>query len=318
MGAKLDGFDDTDDTDFVGHCQITNVEPNFGTTAGGVKVSLTVDPVGDAPTVFFGNKEAEVIATGSTEIKVRTPEAKKDGPKSVQVVYGDESCILEEGFTYHEDGEGKQGTIGAFFWMLPQGTYWGDDEAWGEAYFAFVEPTDVSYRDFWGSTMNSCSNDYVPDTNLQIIDTPLTARLQNGAAIIDLDFSSEALEYQTMLVDGDFLHQSSYDLMPNEGQGWPAFDVEHFIRTPPSIRIVSPDVDGDEMAVVYEDDLTLHWNSAGSGDYVIAQLNLYDYQGKYVERVRCLLNDDGSHTVYRSIWDHWTDYGYIVLNVGRV
>ena len=318
--SKLDDkvVDTDDDTDLEGGCQISAVEPNFGTTAGGVKVSLTVQPVGDSPIVLFGSKEAEVLTTSDGEIRVKTPAVNKEGLKSIEVIFGETSCSVEGGFAYFKDGEGKQGSIGAFYWMVPQGTYWGDDTAWGEAYFAFIEPSDVSYREFWGPSLDWCANDYVPATELEPMNSPEQARLQNGAAIIDMTFDDQELEYQAVLEDGDFLHQSSYDLMPTEVQGWPAFEVEQFIRTPPSIRIISPDMDGEQMAVVYETDLTLYWNNPGSGDFVVVQLNLYGFDGKYLERVRCLLTDDGTHTVPRSIWDAWEDYGYIVLNLGRV
>jgi hypothetical protein len=94
--------------------------------------------------------------------------------------------------------------------------------------------------------------------------------------------------------------------------------VSGFIETPSAISITKPEVDDDFLNIVSGSSLVLKWSGSMDGDYVVARIwRMVDENLE--EEVRCLLHDDGSHTIDFSVWSGWSfSNQYLSIEIGRV
>ncbi len=128
--------------------RITDVDPASGSTAGGTVATITGVELPADPTVWFGERQAEIVVVASpTFIVVDTPPAPA-GPVDVRVVDDDAGVdlVYVDGFTYVDPTDGTATTTTT---VAPTTTGPEDDGGGAPPATPPTDPTDGESLDEW-------------------------------------------------------------------------------------------------------------------------------------------------------------------------
>lgn len=302
----------------AGDIDITSLEPDWGTTAGGSAIALTASPVGVDARVWIGDVEADVVSVDGGLVLITSPEGAA-GPVDVRVESGSGSGVLPDAFTYWEDARGSVSLLGENSWFEPVG-YFSEEPPWGVAWLLFHEPDDVDIREYFGPAPDTCQRDHGWSPALdeeRIGTTEVGLRSETGHTFTLTAAAGSGWFEKDPLTTADWQGRTTYDLVDIDG-AWPAFDVEEVLATPGSFQVYTPDLESYLPAVSMN--TSLAWSTAEPADFVVAHLLRYEGGADPVDRVTCTLIDDGSFQVSSSVWSSWsflyTDF--LVVYLGRV
>lgn len=316
------GNDTDTDTDDPGDeaVAVESVTPDYGTTAGGIEVTIRGGPFDSATRVSFGGTLGTVVSTSNNQVTVRTPATSTEGEVDVVVTTQGGSGTLTSGFMYFEDGTGKAGVLGSLAWYDQVGTYWdGTPQDFGSAWFLFTAPTDVKYWELYASSLDTCASEYIWNGDLYYYDTGLSRvnlQLATGAT---LEFTWDATEVAFVVDDlpnNRYTQGQSYDLPSIAPTDMPSFSVSDIVQAPSSFSVSSPNLAGSTPPTLSKS-LSLSWSGSG-GDAMVALLMLHDASGAIAETVTCAMRDDGSFSVPGSTWTRWASNRQLDVLVGRV
>jgi hypothetical protein len=302
-------------------CAITSVEPSYGSNAGGTELAVEVALNGESPLVYIGQKKATVDRIEGNTVYIVTPDTKREGTTPITVETTEEHCTVEDKFRLFEDGHGLVGAYGVFEWHDFQGGYWVDGDSVGSAEFSFIHPVEIHYADNWGETLDECVSNFSPSQvpKLTKYQPEGPAQLNGPNSTLAFGWEVKRNQYEGNLASGDFQSDGSYSLQPIFSDAdWPRVEIPGFIETPSPIAITKPIVDDEFLNYISSTSVVLKWDGTLNGDYVIARIWRV-VNDNTQEEVRCLLSDDGSHSIDASVWSDWSFQNqYIAIELGRV
>lgn len=299
---------------------VESVEPGYGTTAGGVEVTIRGGPFDSATRVSFGGTLGTVTSTSSSQLRVVTPATSTEGEVDVVVTTSGGSGTLTSGFMYFEDGTGKAGVVGALYWVDQVGTYWsGAPQDWGSAWFIFTPPTDLEYWELYAPSLDSCDSDYVWNGDLYYYETGLSSvnlDLATGGTLAFTWDGTEDLAFEVAdLPNNRYTQGQSYDLPTISPTDMPSFAMPDIVQAPSSFSVSTPSIGGANPPALSRS-LSLAWSGSG-GDAMIAILELLTASGAVAETVTCAMRDDGSFTVPSGTWTAWAPDRQLNVFIGR-
>ena len=324
--ADVDADTDTDtDEDPEITLDVVSVTPSYGTTRGGTEITIVGGPFDDSATVAIGNTQAPVLAAQNSVITAVTP-TMDTGTYDVKVTTDDGFGKAEGAFTVFEDGTGKTGTIGEFYWIDYKGQYWNpsppDDT--GGVWFGFIEPADgFAFWQVYNSTENGCSSNYsYSGTGLTVLDVGASsATLAAGSKSIDLTWiGGSTNNYETALTSASqFTAGAAYALKPmNPSNGWPQFAVDDFVYMPGGLTLTSPLID-QQYLPDFSRNQNFRWSGAGDAERIVIILQLLSSDQSTVdETVTCVVPNTGSYTMNSGTWSSYVSGRVIVVMVGAM
>lgn len=309
--ADSDSDSDTDsDTDSDVNVKVENIDPAYGTTAGGTTVLIEGTFLDDV-SVRFGGVEATVLSVDEAkgEARVRTPAQAGEGAVAVVVSSGSDSKTVDEGFTYYADGTGLAGVIGTMTWVDIVGSYWADppiDE--GYSWFFFNTPLEFDWGEIYASGLDQCQSEYTWSGTIEDVYDPgsgATATVGAGAKSIDYTWNRTDVQFDAGTLSASGLtFGGDYDLTGfAPTSDLPAFTMSDLVSMPQAFSVSAPRVDSDVPPQVSEG-FSLAWTHPDAADGVLVQLQLRGSNGTSVqESVSCWLRDDGAHNVPANVWN---------------
>ena len=346
LRAKIDAFqaaasDDTDVIDIIDvvadTIAVTDVNPSSGTSFGGTVVELTADPLGDDVKVSFGGAEATILSVEGNVVVVQTPPG-VDGPTDVEVGTSTGVGAASEAYSYWPDA--KMGVLGSYSVLYPQLDLVSATPV-GYTWFMFVEPTATSYQQlFTDAPVDSCVSNFEPAWDLiHPMDVGAdSATLKGGGAEQSVPFQLEEemfsinYEYsdpvfepkspdQDLFLIDDWHGDASYGLTLDGVRSPFEEKIDPFFRTPVPLELLGPSLEGTGSLLVGTVDV--EWVDENSGDYVvIVAIRVQGYGPDLVEleKVTCVVEDDGEFRIPRGVWSAFAeeDGEYLYLQVGRV
>ena len=318
--------------------ELTGVSPTWGTTAGGLEVTISGGPFDD-PTVTFGGEAGSVVSSSETSVVVLTPPYSGVDPSvgraDVDVVVENADGATggaEEAFTWYEDGAGMAGAVGALHWIDYVGDYaWtGSTQDAGEAELWFVSPPrDMHYWDLFASELDACvsAESYDPESavgtyeHLDLGADQITLSASGGAGFA-LAYDASSGEYLTdaALTTTDMPAGTNFALDTVTSTFAPEpLSESVFARSASTFALSSPGLGGTTFPIVRQDSLSIQWTGGTAGELVIIEAELIPTSGPSVETVHCVVSDTGSFLVPSSAWTTtWPVNYFLYLRVGRV
>jgi len=298
------------DTAEPGPIDITRIEPNYGTSAGGTEVSIDAYPVGPGVTVQFDGNEAAVLDVSETTVLVRTP-AGTVGLADVEVHWGAKDGSVAEGYRYWPDGTGMYGALGSVAWFDIVGSL-DDLVGWDDMGFAwvnFIQPSPYGYDAVYGSMLDTCASGWGYPGTVEEQSGASQIRLEGTEGTIELNWDPSSQRFERDLLsdgggDNAYAPGATWDLAEMAGaQPWPPISVPGLVSTPEPFSVTTPALASTAPPDVFKSLFDIEWNTANPGDYVLIRLDLWaaDFSG-VEEQVRCLARDDGSFTVPSAVW----------------
>jgi hypothetical protein len=305
-GGDNGGGDDGSQDDVA----VTGLSPDFGTTAGGTVVEITGGPFDSSTEVYFGSTVGSVVSTTESLITVRTPSVSEEGLYSVSVRAAAGDGELESGFVYWTDGTGKNGTVGVVEFTEQVGDYWGTGgggATFGNAAVYFVAPTEIEWFEVFAPTLDTCRNEasYTFNGTIEIYDPGVSSIQLSGSRTMNLSWDSEYGYYAVdELTTSQWAANTTYDLQPMTGGGFPEVTVSSLASTAPTPTLYSPAITGSSIVDISPNP-TFSWAATGA-DWVLITLGIWDSGGTgYQERIHCVARDDGSFRVDTGQFSQW-------------
>lgn len=325
--ADSDTDSDTDSDSDADAPTISAVEPTFGTTFGGDRVTISGSNFDGNTKVKFGTKNATVVSAKANEMVVTTPSQPASDVVDVTVANGTSTDVLPGSFTYYEDGSGKFGTFGEFTWNNYVGNGWANPVDEGAAVMYQLDPPSNShYWELFAPQMESCRSEYQANTSIFVVTTTGIDDLvlDRGSGNVSVPWISKTVNGQNYtywsaegLNASDWMASTSYTIDIPEVDQFPATSVAKGVVTPASFSVSKPDF--DRAILVSRSAFNIVWSGGASGDYMVATIQMLDAQGKNVtETVTCAFNDDGAFQVPSNAWNSWASGRPMIVVVGRV
>jgi hypothetical protein len=322
-----DSGDDTETGTELKPLVVDAVSPAHGSDAGGLVVELTGGPFDNSAQVYFGDKKAKVVSSGTSWIQVEVP-SNTAGYQHVRVVTDTHQGRLDNGFLYWPDGTGRTGVLGSFEHFQYVGSYWADGTPAPEAGASvfFIAPASIEWWQLFGRGFNQCSSNYeYSGTDVEVFQPDVTRfTLKRGsAAAVNLfqgDGTPENPEYVFGTqgnVASSFANSANYNLESAGTDEWPEFVLEGAVQTPSSFQVTSPVINTSTAPDITRSNFRVAW-TGGGGDYVLLRALRYNSTGTPLEEVTCVLDDTGSFTIPSNVWAGWSAGSQITLLVGRV
>ena len=304
-GGDNGGGDDGSQDDIA----VTGLSPDYGTTAGGTVVEITGGPFDGSAEVYFGSTAGSVVSNTESVLTVRTPSVSEEGLYSVTVRAAAGEGSLESGFVFWTDGTGKTGTLGAIEFTEQVGSYWGGTGGvtFGSAAVYFVAPTDIEWYELFAPTLDTCRNEasYSFGGTIDIYDPGVSSIQLSGVRSMNLSWDSESGYFSIAeLTTSQWLANSSYDLQPMTGGGFPEVVVSGFGQTAPTPTLYSPAISGS-TPIDISPNPTFSWAATGA-DWVLITMGIWDSGNTgYQEVINCVARDDGSFRVDTGQFSQW-------------
>ncbi len=327
--ADTDPDADTDaDTDSDIIPEIDSIDPDWGTTIGGIEVTL-LGTFADDASIRVGGNEADLKTVQSNRGKLvfYTPEADSEGTVNIVLDSNDQTAKLDDAFTYYQDGTGKVGLIGAVTWVDQVGTYWGGATTdYGYAYLSPAEPGEWDWGLSYSGSLDTCTSNqssysYEPDIVGFPVDSGSSATLDSGSKSMRLPWNAG---YGVFLVEnltaGEVGAGATYDLsdLSLTNDAFPEYTATDVVSIPASFTVSTPAIGGGVVLEVSRG-FSLAWSGGSAADGVIVTLNMWNSAGNdYQETVYCHLRDDQGFNTPTSVWElGWPSGRQIDILVAR-
>ncbi|MFT7521617.1 MAG: hypothetical protein ACI9MC_003768, partial [Kiritimatiellia bacterium] len=303
--------------------EITSVTPEHGTSAGGTTVEIQGTHFDGSTKVWFNDRTAEVIDSGSNWIEVSTPKGDQ-GNSSVRVTTDTHTGETQDAFVYWQDGAGQSGLMGSLSKYQYVGQYWEstpNDEA--NAYLYFNVPNTVEFWQFYSSGFGKCVSNYeYAGPSISVYEpgvSRVTLKRGSDTAVNLFQGSGETPTYiyesQGNIISY-YKNGSTYKLESSRGADWPEFTLEGVVSTPDAFQVTSPAIDSFTAPTLTKNNLLISWTGAGA-DYVVIRLLRWGQDGTIIEEVNCVVNDTGRFQVPSNIWGGWSFDQQLTIQVGK-
>lgn len=323
-GGGADGGTGTDGTTGLDPLTISTTTPNYGTTLGGQRVTITGGPFDATARVWFGPNEATVRSVDGSTIEVDSPSTANTGLVDVRVETTTHEGELESAFTYWDDNTGNSTALGVYFFEEQVGSYWsGATTASGSAAVYFTEPSTAQWSDLVASGIDVCADadTYTYSGTIYVLDpgaSSLTVTPTSGSSV-SLTWDSSLSGYtNNSLTTSTYRASTAYTLQPMAGGAFPEVSVSNFLRTPARPSVSVPYITGSSPPNIsrYQ---TFSWSSVGA-DWVLIEMSVWNTAGTgYQQTVSCVARDDGSFTFDGSKFSSWPssfEYRQVDVRVG--
>lgn len=304
--------------------EVGTLDPVYGPVDGGTVVAISGGPFAADAVVTFGDSQATLRSWTETELLVETPAASQEGWTSVAVQTSQGSGVSDDAYRYFEDGTGYTGLVGFVQFRHPIGTL----ASQGDKAFAVVQFLEPTTQDGWwdrfAGAMGQCYPDYDPNLGWESID-PGASTLElvgtDGTAVA-LAWDSAEQAYNgtsgTGEVPADHVTPGSTWSLPSfQGTELPEFSLDSFVALPDEFELTAPALDTTSTPVLTQEDLVFEWSSKGEADGVIIDLTLADgATGSQLERVTCLVEDNGAYTPPTGAFSEWDEGLVLYVKVG--
>ncbi len=309
--SDSDTDSDTDsDSDTIP--EIESIDPNWGTTAGGIEVTLYGTFDKDA-SVRVGGNEADLVSVSPNmgELVFITPESDSEGVVSVVLDSSGETAKLDEGFTYFLDGTGSIGLVGQVSWVDMVGTYWnGATTDTGYGFIVPIEPGDFDWGKTYAGALDTCesslgSYEYLADVWTYDAGSGSSITLEGGGKSIRMPWNNSAAQFEdTTLTAAQVGPGSTYDLTELDltNDPFPEYTASAVLSIPAAFTVTTPPIMGANPPMVSKN-FSLSWSGGSTADGVFVTLGLYNTAGDaYQETVSCHLRDDGAFNIPSTAW----------------
>jgi hypothetical protein len=208
--------------------------------------------------------------------------------------------------------------LGQMYWLELLGDYWSSGDPSGVAWWALLDPaTPIRPEELFGER-DVCVLDHdAGDLTSQFADGGSgTARLMQGDHEVRLTWDSSIDWYAAELEEGDFIFDASYDLAPTEFDPHGTLEIEGLLKTPSDFTLDAPLLDTEVAPQLNADQLVFEWSGDGGEDWFLIDLQLLDIEQMPLERVSCLVKNNGSYTVPADIWTRWDSSTLLFITIG--
>lgn len=317
----------------VGDFDISSIDPDYGTNAGGTIVVLEGGPFPDNPTVTVANETGVVLEATTDRITFETPAADKEDWVAIKVEGADgTSARSNKSFQYWADGDGQVGLWGELWRLDYLGTYWvGAGGGTGPynppplagAAMVFLEPAAIRYQDVWSAGMNQCAVDYNPVLNASSINTGLgSVTITSGSSSVNLGPSVDLLDYFEATPNASTWAEGGTWTLESDpsSDNWPGFELPSLATFPSKPTVTLPAMNSGTIPTGVRNTVFSWSTDGGTGDYVVMWLARSEDGGANIAEVMtCVATDDGSFTLDGTMWSGWdTLDGVVLAQVGRV
>lgn len=302
---------------------VTALVPDYGPVNGGNSVTIRGGPFTAEAEVRFGGVPAAVRSWTEGELVVDAPTAQGEGWVAVEVTTGEGAGSTDRGYRYFRDQSGKTGLVGFVQYKHSVGALAAQGDV-ASARLAFLDPVnDDGWWSQYASGPGSCHRDYAPNLGWQPLDPgAATLPLESDHATIALAWDGAEVAYNG--VDGtgevpaaELVPGSSWTIPTFESDELPTFGLPALATVPGAFELTAPAIDTATTPVLTQDDLAFRWSSDGEADAVIIDLTLADAgTGAQVQRVTCLVEDNGSFELPTGAFSLWEPDLVLYLKVG--
>ncbi len=336
-GPRLDSEEETDtdtdsdtDTDTDGDTDsdsdadaptVTSVDPIYGTSLGGTRVTVRGTRFDSATTVKFGTRNAQIVSQTPTEIVVTTPSQSSGGTVDVAAQNQDGTGKLAGAFTYFDDGTGKIGIIGEFYWFDYVGVGWSNPVDEGGAWLYQLDtPQEYEFWEAYTPQMESCRSEYAgPQVTVYPASRPGSVSLSGPNSVSIPWVSADNSWATTGLTANQVQASTDYDIVIPDLVTFPETTIVGGVRTAAAFSVTRPDFGLASLPNVSRSNFQISWGGGNKGDYMVAIIQLYDAAGANIaETVTCAFSDDGAFTVPSNIWSSWAAGRPVVVALNRI
>jgi hypothetical protein len=328
VDADSDGDADGDadaDADTDGTINITDIDPYYGTTAGGQTVTISGGPFDASATVRFGANTASVQNFGTSSLTVSTPSATSEGTVDVIVSTDAGSGSAQDAFYYFRDGSGKAGAIGNISWYHYVGNYWGGTPSdFGSAWLTFIEAQDFHLWEWYAPGVDNCINGvYSSSDKVLVYDLGVSSITLAPSSGSDLRLTWEDAPDYWFVNDNPSSNQipvgGYFSLDPISSSSFPPISISRLVDVPSTFNITSPAITGSSVAELTRSQLDFRWSGGSSADRVLIELYLWNSAGDgFDQTVTCVVSDDGSFAVPESTWTGYPTGRQITVLLARL
>ena len=329
---------DSDTTLPIEEFVITDIDPNFGSPAGGTSVVISGNGFEGDVSVSFGNMDVDITIIDEQTLLLETPSSPSEGQVDVTVESDLGTTTIENGFTYtnsapEETDTDTQDTQDTQDTGTPQSTglTGGLVEMWRKVYAcptcftpAFPQQTieaSVSIHDpaqgswiSWLPPLNSCVSvlNY-PDLG-NSIDLGSVSLTSNGTSIpLMLDTTSGA--YTNMNVPTtSFQYNTIYGVQSN------IVSFQSVLQTPSVLEVVEPAGLLDQQGFIQpfsKSNFAIFWGPTGTTDTILFLLEVYGQDGGY-DTVTCLTTDSGGLGLDPTLLSAFTAEDLLIVSLYRM
>ena len=310
---------DTDTDEGLGTLEIISIEPFIASNGGGQEVVLEASTLDSDVEILVGGRTSLITETVGARITFTVPPSSEEGWVPVELVTGGRSASKEEGLYLWEDGTGLVGAVGVLERLQEIDPLDPAVQPTVASTIYFVQPTEFETADFWAPQLGKCARDYTPDTSaLTRLRTGMdTLVLSSGSRSFGVGVTAtDATVFESDLGSSDYISNARYDLEEMTGDMvWPTGDIGGFVQTPSGEMTVTEPL-LDSLAATVSKTVSLKWQDAGAGDFVLIQLLRYD-DSTLVDVVSCVVPDNGSFTVSSSNFSGWSTFSLMRVRVGE-
>lgn len=314
-----------DDTGQVIPIAVDSIEPIHGLTTGDEPVVIRGGPFAADVQVRFGDEPAEVRTWLADELRVLTPQRSQEGWVDVTVTTSRGEGQRAQAYRYFRDGTDQTGMLGRLERVTQVGALASLGET-GTVQLGFLTPqSDASIFDTIADGWDSCRRNWSPDLGWTLVDPgseSLTLTSSAGGADIVLAWDAAETWFNGTsgdgAVDADLLQVGdTWEVQGFTSSDLPEFDVQALVTLPEAPVISSPDLQSTSLALG-AGDLDFVWRADSSSTGLVFLLTLVDGgTGSQVERVSCLVQDDGSFSVPPTTFQSWEAGLTLYIKVGR-
>ena len=314
-----------DDTGSPITIAVDSLEPVYGLTTGGEPIVIRGGPFAADVQVRFGDEPAEVRTWLTDELRVLSPQASAAGWVDVTVTTSAGEGAKSQGYRYFRDGTGQTGMLGRVKRVRQTGALSSLGET-GDAQVAFITPqADATIFDAVADSWDSCRRDWSPDLGWDLVDpgaSSLTLTSQGGADPLVLAWDSAEVLFNGTDGDGEvdadlLVEGDSWGIDDFSGTDLPAFAIAEVVTLPPPLTLSSPDLESTAL-VLGIGELDFTWDEDATSTGLVLLLTLVDGgTGSQVEKVSCLVEDDGAFSVPPTTFQSWAAGLTLYVEIGR-
>ena len=305
-----DGADGADGTSGLDPLTLATVTPDYGSTLGNERITITGGPFDTSARVWFGANEATVRNVTSSSLEVDTPSTANSGIVDLRVETTTHEGEQPNAFTYWADASGSATVLGLFSYIEPVGSYWGSTPTpSGSGAVYFTDPTTVQWSDLWSPGIDTCVDvaTYSYSGSITVNDpgaSSLTLSPTSGSSV-SMAWDTTLNGYSNdALTSSTYRASTSYTLQPLSGGAFPEVVVSNFLRTPGRPSLSTPYITGSSIADISRFQ-SFSWSSVGA-DWVLIEMSVWNTAGTgYQQTVRCVVRDDGFYTFDGSRFSSW-------------